>query len=279
MTRCVACGYENNFARIKKVIHNPKSIFKSDILVCKKCGLGVVEQAPTQDQIISYYQDKYWAELPRLQTPIKAEWKNDFVKKERPAAQFAFVNKTYPNGGLNSGIEALEIGAGQACVAQYLRLKTGCKISVIEAGEQWIDFYIANKITLAARLWPLHPTAMEKKYDLILASHWLEHALNVKHTIRDFRKILKPEGRVFIEVPNCGDGYFSCPIGCSPHMLFFTAKSLKLLFESHGFETVKISRCGRKIKTKNISAEKAVEYLPTIDKRYLRAVFKIKAGR
>lgn len=49
---------------------------------------------------------------------------------------------------------------------------------------------------------------------------------------------------MFVEVPNTEQSYWNQDVIDMPHIHFFTLKSLKLLFQKHGFKTVKVFNYG-----------------------------------
>lgn len=44
----------------------------------------------------------------------------------------------------------------------------------------------------------------DEKYDCIWLSHVIEHLLRPDQALQKIKELLKPEGFVLIEVPNCG---------------------------------------------------------------------------
>ena len=67
---------------------------------------------------------------------------------------------------------------------------------------------------------------LNNKIDLIIALHSLEHLDSIE-IFNDFKKILKPSGKIFFEVPYCPKEYFDGRTYDSPHLLFYTKKSLE----------------------------------------------------
>ena len=83
-------------------------------------------------------------------------------------------------------------------------------------------------------------------YDLIILSHCLEHFKYPKEIFQDLKNVLKPEGKIFVEVPNCPftkGAYLDRPSD-GPHFLFFTAPSLEKFYQSLGFKVENIVTAG-----------------------------------
>lgn len=85
--------------------------------------------------------------------------------------------------------------------------------------------------------------------DLVWCSETLEHIPDVAHALLEFRRVLKPGGRLLITVP------YHPPIGIvrfdrhmdplGQHVRFFTRRSLRRALEEAGFTGVRTRRVGR----------------------------------
>ncbi|MDC0519379.1 class I SAM-dependent methyltransferase [Candidatus Pelagibacter ubique] len=84
----------------------------------------------------------------------------------------------------------------------------------------------------------------KQKFDLICASHVLEHTYNPKMFLKELKNKLKLNGSIFIEVPDFS--YFSEPEnleGCLyEHTHYFSLKSINKLLESLNLEIVALRR-------------------------------------
>lgn len=85
---------------------------------------------------------------------------------------------------------------------------------------------------------------IEKKYDVICLFAVLEHVANVENFLTVLKKFLKPDGNIFIEVPNRKNILFS---GFKVesfrkfyyrdiHLYYFTPNSLKKLLSNNGYK-------------------------------------------
>lgn len=66
----------------------------------------------------------------------------------------------------------------------------------------------------------------ERKYDIIIISHVLEHLLNPLETISEAYSILEDDGLLYIEVPNSMNY-------AEPHITFWNMESLKNIYKSY----------------------------------------------
>ena len=80
---------------------------------------------------------------------------------------------------------------------------------------------------------------IDKKFDLIITTHSLEHLTDVE-IFGKFYEILKPGGYLFFEIPNCPEEYFSGRPYDGPHLLFYTKKSIEKISEKYNFDVFRI---------------------------------------
>ena len=78
------------------------------------------------------------------------------------------------------------------------------------------------------------------KFDLITTLHSLEHFTDT-NIFSKFNEMLNPNGFIFFEVPNCPKEYFQGRPYDSPHLLFFTSKSMHKIAEIYNMEFVNFS--------------------------------------
>ena len=82
---------------------------------------------------------------------------------------------------------------------------------------------------------------IDKKFDLIIATHVLEHVTNINDLLKKFKNILNQEGYIFFEVPNCPKEYWENRIYDGAHLLFYTKKSIERIAKLHSLELVNFS--------------------------------------
>ncbi|GAJ21743.1 unnamed protein product, partial [marine sediment metagenome] len=129
---------------------------------------------------------------------------------------------------------ALEIGAGSAHALILLRDKCdnpSINFYVCELGKQWEEYYKIQRIQKIADFFPFKS---DKTFDYIHLSHWLDHVISLNETISELNKIMNPNGYVFVEVHNTEHAYWSLPLNDTPHIHFFTQKSLVEAFVQKG---------------------------------------------
>ena len=78
------------------------------------------------------------------------------------------------------------------------------------------------------------------KFDLIITLHSLEHLSDI-NIFSKFKDMLNPNGMIFFEVPNCPKEYFKGRGYDSPHLLFFTSKSIHKIAKINNMEFINFS--------------------------------------
>lgn len=221
----------------KKYSTNQTALFKGYIRICSNCGHGVMELPPTKSQLQQYYQNLYWSQRS---TVFKS---NSYIHNPRAAHQVDFILDHIHCEDITS---ILEIGAGAANASQLLREK--CKnpsinIYACEPGQQWGNFYRNQNIKKIADYFPFET---DMKFDYVHTSHWLEHVLDLDEILSNLNAIINTKGSIFIEVPNTEHYYWDIPMRDTPHIHFFTRKSLIKAFNNNNFECLNIGEYGIK---------------------------------
>jgi SAM-dependent methyltransferase len=97
----------------------------------------------------------------------------------------------------------------------------------------------------AARIAELEPDAPlpfdDGAFDLVLCAETLEHVRDVQLLLSEVRRVLRPRGVLALTTPaNLPVGRWPDPL--SPHLRFFTRRSLRRLLSELGFEVESLRR-------------------------------------
>lgn len=180
------------------------------------------------DQQVIRFLNRSWIKVARCQS--LARW--HFVLKSLKKDNENFFNKT---------ISVCDVGAGYGSTleaAKFLRLALnyyGIESSAkmrrwIQAlgGRSAADFFCYGE---------------KQKFDLVWASHILEHYPNPDDFLQRMRGMMAPQGAGFIEVP-CLDYEFKVDV--TQHLLFFSAEGLKKAIERNGFRVLQMGEVGKR---------------------------------
>lgn len=138
-----------------------------------------------------------------------------------------------------SGLRVLDCGAWNGWFLSYESAQIAHRIALDfdeyfapQLRAEGIDFVLADMEKGALPL-------AEASIDLLAMTSTLEHLSCPEHIAREIHRVLKPEGIVFITVPDIRKYGFHFWDDIT-HKRPFTRGSLAFLFETHGFETLRL---------------------------------------
>ena len=86
-----------------------------------------------------------------------------------------------------------------------------------------------------------------KPFDIVVLFHTLEHIIDPVILLKNIKKLLKPKGKVLVEVPNCDDFHLGLNKFYNEfyweraHIHYFNSKSLKTVINLGSFKNIKIT--------------------------------------
>jgi 2-polyprenyl-3-methyl-5-hydroxy-6-metoxy-1,4-benzoquinol methylase len=234
--------------------------------ICKTCGLIFANPQATPQELETFYQQYFdrgnftgWKDEVR-QWKICVDTDPNYIMKEIDRIAIRIqnaVDKYCPTKDPNS-VYMLEAGAGLGGLA-YLAKNHGYNVSVTELDADAIIFLKDEMGIQNSFLGDLSNIPLpESFYDIVVIHHVLEHVNDLFGTLNTINKILKPDGVIFIGVPNLKSiGYklnraisfmtFNVPdiVEGIEHTFGFTPKTLDNCLKKSGFETKSIKAYGK----------------------------------
>lgn len=267
-TRCLACSASSHHFKLyghhdvevtreslpalERKFHDFAGyIFKGGVRICNNCGYGVMLTPPSPSQLRTYYTKQFWNGYSQRVANANQGKVSD-KHKLRALWQVKTLEQVINISNLCS---TLEIGAGDAHISQVLKQQVPSLFAAVcESGEQWQNYYKEKKLIHVADYFPFKS---DNEYDLIIASHWLEHIIDVPGVLDEIYRMLKPGGALLIDVPNTAGTYWDYPHADIPHIHFFTKPSLKQILANAGFECSLVENYG--ITAKQSSEGRSIE--------------------
>lgn len=216
---------------------------------CAKCDFGQVWPRPSNAEIADFYdvQNYYThrsegASRTDPQLPVMDRlrfhlaWRLDRGVDFRPAEIRFWISGTAP--------AVCEVGCGNGANLKRF-LAEGYSVCGVEPDP-------AARSAAQSALYTVHEgtaeqlpiDVSERRFDVVLMSHVLEHCVDVNTALRNAISILKPGGILVIETPNCAcAGFTDLPeewpwTDIPRHLNFFTPTSLRGALEKHGIRIV-----------------------------------------
>jgi hypothetical protein len=170
-----------------------------------KLGYFYIDPMPTEQELDSYYSERYWSTRSGKSNLINNRDLEHFLLLEpyiKNEANFSFLN----------------FGAGHGGISHLVKLAKPLS-NVINIEPSVMSFKHDSNWSVYSSI-----ESVREKVDIIYGSHSLEHVNNLEKYQELFRSLLKPEGLVFWEVPNAffpGNGGSDGKLHV-PHTYYFT---------------------------------------------------------
>ncbi|ABX12006.1 class I SAM-dependent methyltransferase [Nitrosopumilus maritimus] len=245
---CPCCSSNNLYIAFEK------SFFNLPVLKCNECGLHFIWDKNLTLNLEKYYDETYWDVFRNIKNKqIKnQQTDNAYLIKKFPK----FIQKFFDWTGVRKSLSRsqswyllpllkkkhslFELGSGEGFILEFFE-KNGFDVFGMEPSK--INFSLINrKLTYGKCVTGSADDikSIKKKFDVIILSHVFEHLKDCKQVLLDLKKILNPNGIIFIDVPNCSNlKTLHESIFTQPHIFHFTKKSIESLSSSTGFSIIK----------------------------------------
>ena len=237
---------------------------------CDRCDYGMTENRPSPEEVKDFYAlDDYYTHnastatqrqnLPFLdRLRIHLSYRLDGGEDLNPNEVSPLLNAKRP--------QICEIGCGNGNNLAKFQ-KSGYAVFGVEPDPTARE--MAQKVTphiFAGTAEELPKTIVERKYDIVLMSHVLEHCLDINIVMSNVKEMLKDDGVYIVEIPNCNSLGFKTYRGewlwsdIPRHLNFFTHSSLDKILRKHNFtvELVKYSGYCRQFSDRWLSNEQKI---------------------
>lgn len=142
----------------------------------------------------------------------------------------------------------LDIGSGRGYMLFFLKKYFGFKTAIGTQVSRPAFLFSKNKLGLDVYDQDLLTIDFNsQQFDVITIFHVLEHLKNPDAYIAKINSLLKPGGKIIIEVPNFNSwtkkltGCYWLGLDFQHHIFFFDPSTLKILLKKHNFNILKIN--------------------------------------
>lgn len=201
-------------------------------VICPCCGLVYIDPQPEAKELEDYYDKEYRKSYQRRdpQNPKMLSRRELLVK--------------FMSNYLKEDMSILEIGCADGALLHDAGL--AAKTNKLKGVE--INSDLAKKAEEAYGLDVFSGCfeaydAKDKKFDLVIMQHVLEHCVSPFDVLLKIRELLNEDGALVLEVPDARAPYgdFEDNFLQLPHLFTFSRKTLKLLLKRAGFTVDKDS--------------------------------------
>lgn len=198
------------------------------IVFCENCTLGIT--VPHPDDLLPYYNSPVY-HSHNNQTTGLLEHLYQFARAFTLRSKFRLITK---NIAFDTRPQLLDVGCGTGSFIHYCQ-KHNLESTGIEPVERARAIAAKDHPRVFRDIHQLD----ERMYDIITLWHVLEHLKDLNHTIEILSRRLKPNGKIFIAVPN----YLAydaklyrehwAAYDVPRHLWHFNEQSMRMLMSNH----------------------------------------------
>ena len=238
MINCPICKNKEDIKFLddyKLEIKEDKKIFKdAKIYHCSNCDFGFVNPIPKEDDLNYFYKHLYRSlnRPPYWMTENYDDLKKHYLE-DKNLNYLLYLTTLIDLSKINS---LYDFGSGYGDLGflikkKFPNLKLFCTESddhckMILKERSYINFENLKDIN--------------SKFDLIITLHSLEHLTDIS-IFSKFNDMLNSNGLIFFEVPNCPKEYFQGRPYDSPHLSFYTKKSIHKIAKMNNMKLINFS--------------------------------------
>lgn len=226
--RCILCGSTQHklYKLIKKdkYINDEVKYFK-----CNRCGLVFIKPQPIK-KLKKLYKKEYRPRIGFLDT----------LKFILPYTRHFKSHLNYLQPLLSLKGDVLDVGSSEGKFLFLLKLR-GWNVLGVEATSHYAEF--ANKVLRVPTINGfIEDVKLDKKFDLVTINDVLEHLNNPIKTLKKVKSLLKPNGKIYVRVPDLKGEAFA-----APHLFMYTKDTVTKLLNRISFVIESIDVINNKI--------------------------------
>lgn len=236
---CPACGspeYRTLTRGSDRLYHTTR---KSFLLVeCATCQLIRLFPWPSPAELKTFYPDHYWFDAGEDTSGQLAESYRRFVL----ADHVRFVMGAVRSARMSEPV--LDVGCGGGLFLRMLQERgvpvIGLDVAVAAAGVAWRRLGVP---AVCASL--SHAPFAPQSFSVVTMFHVLEHLYDPAAYVDEARRLLKPGGRLIVQVPNidCWQYFLAAEnwngVDIPRHLIHFKARDVDALLGDCGFEVLR----------------------------------------
>lgn len=251
---CIICSSNNHKIFFKNKSDNFIKLFNKDEfisqkVVCKSCGLVYQNPIFTEEELAHIYTNGAGM---RQENNLAHPTERYLIEKEyRASDQIRWLEKFIGldvSGGSPNVKRALEIGSSAGIFLNKLQ-KRGWQVEGIEPFRHFAEY---AKNNFGIKVYPCFFKEIELEkasYDFIILSHVLEHIPDPISTLSKLGSYLKPNGFLFVEIPNIKGIWKNLNDQLqSSHLFVPSVNTMQQLVAKAGLKVYKMETKGRIIR-------------------------------
>jgi SAM-dependent methyltransferase len=201
---------------------------------CAACGYLFIDPLPGVDEIAGFYPAQYWWKassglLKSLEGAYRKMALRDHVSFIERAA-----NRSAPS--------MLDVGCGSGTLLGLLKQRgfqvrgfdSSAEAAGIAKSESGVDVVVGSRLQDAG--------FGDESFDLVTLFHVMEHVTDPRGVLREVRRLLRPAGRLVLQVPNIESWQFRLfgvrwyGLDVPRHVINYSNQAMQRLLGESGFE-------------------------------------------
>lgn len=214
------------------------------VIQCQNCSVEMTNPQPEESEMAEFYDEEfvsYQDELSKHPHKIKDKMFNYLISASANQ-KLKFVESVFKIG---ADSKILDVGCGKQIFLQKIKTKYQCEVLGVDFSENVVNY---SKTTLNIPCIQGGVPNIDKQnyYDLITMWHYLEHELAPVSVLQKSYSLLKPGGKLIIEIPNAASienkvfGHQSYLRDLPRHLFHFSPLAIENILKSQGFSIEKI---------------------------------------
>jgi SAM-dependent methyltransferase len=224
-----------------RVYHRPG---RYDLVRCASCELMYVTPRPTLEALDHHYPADYFCyhapeDMPRLLRGMITSYNKDFSRQ-----RLAFIEQGA--GKLAQGTRVLDVGCGLGELLLTLEQERGCVVRGVDFKASAVAWARANRGLNIERGTLFDARFESESFDLVTMMEYLEHEPDPRAVLQESRRLLKPGGRLALELPHptawparlFRNNWWNLHV--PRHLVLFSPETVQRALTELGFEAIQI---------------------------------------
>ncbi len=220
---CPLCGRADGWRDVSRIEGQCLGVVTS---ACLGCRFGFLRRRPTRAWAEEFYRSAWDQAGQRRAASLHPE----AIEPDPGAYRFSTAH-------LKPASKILDVGAGFGSSLLAFQ-RAGHRVAAIEPSRHRAEF-LDSRLGFPCVDSPARVEELAPPFDLICLQHVLEHLYDPVEALTALRPQLRPEGLLYLAVPNLWQEYFPQAFHFVPHLSWFTLASLQRLLAATGFEVVR----------------------------------------
>lgn len=242
---CALCNSNDTWVICKKAGLKRGEAKKVTNVICRKCRLIYNNPMPADEELEEYYLGQYAED--RGITEGGYEIAIERIRNKQPEIKNKKIVEFIKNF-IKENDSVLDIGCSYGILLAEIKKQINCQVKGIEPGAMFSkvarEYYGLSNIEQKFFNNYIKENKGREQFDFIILRHVFEHFREPNQVIMDLKSIIKPNGYLFLVVPNAASFKPLKPLEQNlefGHVYSYTPFSLQRLLLKHKLKIVKWS--------------------------------------